>query len=115
MKQDPLVAVGQVEQVAHLRRVESLEVPKGDHLPLDRGQLRDLRVDDRAGLARQQPLLGLALPRARRRAPGAVGPEAIRVNGGLAVLALERGERDTARLALAARLGAVPEAPDDPG
>src|SRR6266567_1429060 len=120
MEQDPLVRLGDAEDVTGLPRFEPLHVAHGDHGPLPRREGLDGAGDHAHGLVRHQPVLGDAVPR-----PGEAGPasrprvarreEPVRIDGGLIWPRVEqRGERDAPPLSLAPGDGPVRQDAEDP-
>ena len=100
VEQHALVPLGQAEHVAGLLGREPVDVAQRDHGALRRRQRHDRGDDPLLRLAREQPLLGDAVERARRRRPRpAAGharvDEAVGVDRGLVVVRVaERRERD---------------------
>jgi len=57
VEQNPLVAVTQLEELAHLRCIEPLQVAEHDHRPLCRRKVVDRRQYELSGLTRKEARL----------------------------------------------------------
>src|SRR5436190_5981566 len=100
MEEYSLIGIAELQNVTSLLRVEALDVAQRDHRALVGRELLDRLHDQRAGLAREQPLLGIALPRLGQVPPAArvlvaLGTEAVGLHCGLLVVA-DRRERNAA-------------------
>src|SRR5947208_1844696 len=104
MEEYSLIGIAELENVTSLLRVEALDVAQCDHRALVGRELLDRLHDQSAGLAREQPLLGIALPRLGQLLPAArvlvaLGTEAVGLHRRLVAVA-DRGERNAPALAL---------------